>query len=242
MSTSSVTTAVTTGVSVSQNFTVGDEFRVDVGSGRTGIGHTNTNYGVDLYNESFSIQGDTEQGLYFRYWGDLSGGAGPGPTNPLWMLGRLVASPPLYKAEFRLLYYDEEAGAERAVYSLESTGTFANVLDGTLRSCWESFLQNGDSSPAFRINAYPRMGIEFGAGGSSATDTGFRRREAGVMSLDNGGPADGGAALEMVELSADPAAGAANTGRLYLKDNGAGKTQLCIRFNTGAVQVIATQP
>ena len=30
--------------------------------------------------------------------------------------------------------------------------------------------------------------------------------------------------------------------RLYLKDNGSGKTQLCIRFNSGAVQVIATQP
>lgn len=41
---------------------------------------------------------------------------------------------------------------------------------------------------------------------------------------------------------ADPAAGAVNTGRLYCRDNGAGKTQLCIIFNTGAVQVIATQP
>jgi len=41
---------------------------------------------------------------------------------------------------------------------------------------------------------------------------------------------------------ADPAAGPVNTGRLYVRDNGAGKTQLCIIFNTGAVQVIATQP
>lgn len=48
--------------------------------------------------------------------------------------------------------------------------------------------------------------------------------------------------VEFVELSADPSAGAESTGRLYLRDNGAGKTQLCIRFNTGAVQVIATQP
>lgn len=41
---------------------------------------------------------------------------------------------------------------------------------------------------------------------------------------------------------ADPSAPDLNEGVLYLKDNGAGKTQLVIRFNTGAVQVIATQP
>jgi hypothetical protein len=46
---------------------------------------------------------------------------------------------------------------------------------------------------------------------------------------------------QMVEVTA-PAAGAANTGRLFLRDNGAGKTQLCIIFNTGAIQVLATQP
>ncbi len=40
----------------------------------------------------------------------------------------------------------------------------------------------------------------------------------------------------------DPAAPAANRGRLYFRDNGAGKTQLVVRFATGAIQVIATQP
>lgn len=47
--------------------------------------------------------------------------------------------------------------------------------------------------------------------------------------------------LQMSEVSA-PAAPAANGGRLFLRDNGAGKTQLCVIFNTGAIQVIATQP
>lgn len=41
---------------------------------------------------------------------------------------------------------------------------------------------------------------------------------------------------------ADPAAPAANQGRLYFRDNGAGKTQLVVRFPTGAIQVIATEP
>jgi len=46
---------------------------------------------------------------------------------------------------------------------------------------------------------------------------------------------------EMSEIGT-PAAPLANRARLFLKDNGAGKTQLCVRFATGAVQVIATQP
>jgi hypothetical protein len=47
--------------------------------------------------------------------------------------------------------------------------------------------------------------------------------------------------IEMYEISA-PAAPVANGGRLFLKDNGSGKTQLCIRFATGATQIVATEP
>lgn len=36
--------------------------------------------------------------------------------------------------------------------------------------------------------------------------------------------------------------GTANTGTLYVRDNGAGKSQLCVIFGTGTVQVIATEP
>jgi hypothetical protein len=41
---------------------------------------------------------------------------------------------------------------------------------------------------------------------------------------------------------ADPGASAANTARLYVRDNGAGKTQIVVVFPSGAVQVIATEP
>lgn len=40
----------------------------------------------------------------------------------------------------------------------------------------------------------------------------------------------------------DPDAPAANQAKLYIRDNGSGKTQLCARFSSGAVQVLATQP
>lgn len=41
---------------------------------------------------------------------------------------------------------------------------------------------------------------------------------------------------------ADPAAPAANNAVLYVRDDGGGKSQLVVRFATGVVQVIATEP
>lgn len=46
---------------------------------------------------------------------------------------------------------------------------------------------------------------------------------------------------QMTEMTA-PAAGAANTVRIYAEDNGAGKTRLMALFNTGAAQQIAIEP
>lgn len=48
-------------------------------------------------------------------------------------------------------------------------------------------------------------------------------------------------ALTFTEQTA-PSAPGANEGTLYLEDNGAGKTKLMIRFNTGAAQQIAIEP
>jgi len=50
-----------------------------------------------------------------------------------------------------------------------------------------------------------------------------------------------GGYIENFEVS-EPAAPAVNGARLYSKDNGSGKTQLCVRFNTGVSQCFATQP
>lgn len=47
--------------------------------------------------------------------------------------------------------------------------------------------------------------------------------------------------VEFSEIS-DPAAPSSNRARLYARDNGSGKTELVVRFATGAVQVVATEP
>ena len=40
---------------------------------------------------------------------------------------------------------------------------------------------------------------------------------------------------------ANPASPLANRARLFVRDNGAGKTQLCVRFRTGGVHIIKTE-
>lgn len=81
-----------------------------------------------------------------------------------------------------------------------------------------------------------QIGATFGFAGialGSGTDTLIYRREAAVVQIHN--------VIQMQER-ADPAAPVADGMRLYARDNGAGKTQLCVRFNTGAIAVLATQP
>jgi hypothetical protein len=78
-------------------------------------------------------------------------------------------------------------------------------------------------------DCYGFAGVLMGSG----ADTIMYRAAAGIVGVGN--------LLELGEVAA-PSAPAANKGRLFLRDNGSGKTQLCIIFNTGAVQVIATQP
>ena len=64
---------------------------------------------------------------------------------------------------------------------------------------------------------------------------------AGHISL-NTAAGSGGSYIEGWEQSSDPSAPATNSGRLFFKDNGAGKTQACVRFPTGATQCFATEP
>lgn len=90
---------------------------------------------------------------------------------------------------------------------------------------------NGEANDRFRVGVSGQM--EWGPG-SAAIDTNLYRGAANILATDD--------ALRLLEQGSDPSAPSANYGVLYLRDNGSGKTQLCVRFNTGAVQVIATEP
>lgn len=96
--------------------------------------------------------------------------------------------------------------------------------------------------------AVPLRTISMGSGSGFDADT-LGRKKPDYFAKDTGDAAKSFSLLNMslagyiegVEI-ADPSAPATNYGRLYFRDNGAGKTQLVVRFPTGAIQVIATEP
>jgi len=62
-----------------------------------------------------------------------------------------------------------------------------------------------------------------------------------VLTLDSTKQANFAGHMQMTEITA-PAAGAANTVRIYAEDNGAGKTRLMAIFASGAAQQVAIEP
>lgn len=79
-------------------------------------------------------------------------------------------------------------------------------------------------------------------GNSSSEESSFlgAARFAGGVQMFDGSAI--GQVIEWGEVNADPDAPAASRARTFVRDNGAGKTQYCVRFATGAIQVLATEP
>lgn len=87
--------------------------------------------------------------------------------------------------------------------------------------------------------------------GAGSADTGLHRNAAGVLEFNSGTPgtlrdwkarrANLTEYLDINEMTA-PSAPAANTARLYVEDNGSGKTRLMVLFPSGAAQQVAIEP
>jgi hypothetical protein len=114
-------------------------------------------------------------------------------------------------------------GSARELKLIRDGSTYLETVSGQWRTTQQFWTSN-------------RFGV--GSGTGSSNDIMFLA-SAGHLRLLNGSGQGGG--ILFVEMS-EPAAPAANSGLFFLKDNGAGKTQCCIRFATGATQVIATEP
>lgn len=72
-----------------------------------------------------------------------------------------------------------------------------------------------------------------GRGVMGTTDTGYAGYFQGRVFMDS--------YVELAEIGNASAPGS-NRARLFVRDNGSGKTQLCVRFHTGAVRTLATEP
>jgi len=115
---------------------------------------------------------------------------------------------------------------------------FYSSSDGTVWTTINGALYGGWASGFLLMNS--TIGLGWGTNLTGALpDLAMRRIGAGIIGLDTG-TAAAGAALEMYEQTA-PAAGAANSCRLYCVD-AAGKTQLRAIFASGASQLIAAEP
>ena len=102
------------------------------------------------------------------------------------------------------------------------------VEDGYL--WWAPTLNSSSSTHYMRLDS---TGLRVG----DSTAPTLRLEVVGSMDLNTTN-----AFVQMTEMAGLPAAPAANGARLYLVDNGAGKTSLRVIFNSGAAQTIATEP
>jgi hypothetical protein len=92
--------------------------------------------------------------------------------------------------------------------------------------------------------------VRFEVPGSQDYSIGIRNSDSGTLTFSAGSslgsakllalPASGG--LRLPKLASGAAAPPSNNATIFMRDNGSGKMQFCVRFPTGAVQVIATEP
>ena len=122
----------------------------------------------------------------------------------------------LYRGAADRLQSDDEIRSTRSERARAFTAQTRGEVDARLRITTDGGVAWGDGAGSFDVR--------------------LSRKAANVLALDAG---DG---LQLAEVTNDLAAPAANEARLYTRDNGSGKTQLVVRFNTGQVVVIATQP
>ena len=138
------------------------------------------------------------------------------------------------------------AGVVGATHTAKDYSTAART-EGSWR--YERTVSGGAETPAFVVrdsNAGSGTPVTHQSETERATGYFYRGTRGGVTYWDvdaagNVRSPQGGYA-ELTERVSDPPAPAANGARLYLKDDGAGKTQLCVLFSTGVAQIIATEP
>jgi hypothetical protein len=99
------------------------------------------------------------------------------------------------------------------------------------------FDQTGVGDGHLQLNA---LGDVF-LNAKSARTLGFRVNGSTIASVTSTQLTLSGVFIEFSEQAA-PAAPSVNRARLYCVDNGSGKTQLAVIFNTGAAQILATEP
>lgn len=86
-----------------------------------------------------------------------------GSVSPQFCMGSIVSGG--VNLPMLMWHFSDGATTSRPVFIVESSGTVASVSDGTRRSHYEAFLEDGDADPLFRLSSSPYMTLELGPGG-----------------------------------------------------------------------------
>lgn len=124
-----------------------------------------------------------------------------------------------------LAHYDRADGNSFALRQYTTGATLVNSVSG------QSLGLSIGNTTAWRVNG---TGLQLEPGNDNLTDLGATTSNR-IRRLFMGEYWEGS------EMTA-PAAPAANKGRVYFEDNGAGKTKLMVIFASGAAQQIAIEP
>lgn len=142
-------------------------------------------------------------------------------------------------------YITVQNGGGQNIFRLKADQSMALISDGA-NETFAAGLFGPSSEPAIRIGGSTVLyrpapdQVQMAAGDSFRAANGNIVLHAnGFVSLEQ---ATGNGFMQMIEQSVGPGAPPANSARVYLLDNGAGKTQLLVQFATGAAIVLATQP
>jgi len=171
-----------------------------------------------------------------------------------------------FKGVYGHVAFESALGAPTAVVGISIGTNASNTLLAHVHMDWTGSYTN-KVSDAFdkRLSWYQGMQWYTNSANVEASgvvvlgDTGARfgvtlnAAAGGGMFVGDGSTVKGRYVAEGADLAriynglviyehADYAAPAANDGVIYVRDNGAGKTQFVVRFSTGAIQVLATEP
>jgi len=129
-------------------------------------------------------------------------------------------------------------GAANTLSLENSNNSMALWIHGTTDSTRSNYRRIRASMTTGGAATIAAEGLGTGVSGNTLS---FSTDGTSIATMDLNGFNLNAGHIQMVKVAA-PSAPGSNKGRLYIEDNGSGKTKLMIRFNTGAAQQIAIEP
>ncbi len=161
----------------------GDIYYVCEEGGNVGIGTTIPAQRLHLADGNFFVVGGGETAIILKRIFTTEDGPSGISVNPIFQIGRIIEAGD-GDPELRFLYSDDNT-TERAVFELDRKGIVASVKQDR-GSHFEGFISGTDPEPIFRLNSWPNMRLEMGAGGNNPVDVAVQREATNTLTFLTG--------------------------------------------------------